>query len=148
MTTAMDPQGVLIQISASTTAEVYVTIGECRDVSITRNSPEIDVSNFDSTFREYLSGLPDGGAITVTCNLQSNTTSTGTGQFALQEAYNTNNPFRYQRLILDNSSGVDACLKWTGPITNVTYSAAVDSQWSMAWTARINSTSMTWAAST
>jgi len=154
MTTAFDSQGTLVQISASTTAEVYLTIGEVREFSIQRTAPEIDVSSFDSTFREFLAGLPDGGVINITANMQANATSTGTGQYAIQDAFNsigstvanTNN--RYQRIILDNSTGTDAALKWTGPILSIGYSGSVDNQISITYSARMNTTSGVWAAAT
>lgn len=149
MTTAFDFQGTVLAISASSTVETYTAIGELRSFEIDRNAPEIDVSNADSTFREYLAGLADGGKWTATCNLQANATSSATGQYFALDAYNNPTTFgRYFRIVFDNTTGVDACYKWNGSVLNYNFSGSVDNQWSLQLSGRVNTTSGVFTAST
>ena len=148
MSTAFDFQGTVLGVSATSTAEVYIAIGEVREFTINRTAPEIDVSSADSTFREFIPGLPDGGVWNATLNFQSNTTSTATGQFAVLASFNAIESNRFWRLVLDNSSGTDSAYKWTGPVLSYNVSGSVDNQWSLAVSGRVNTTAGTWAAST
>jgi len=149
MTTAFDFQGTVLAISASSTAEVYTAIGEVREFSFDRTAPEIDVSNADSTFREYIGGLPDGGVWNATLNLQANTTSTATGQFLALHAYNNQTDGgRYFRVVFDNTTGTDSAFKWTGPVLSYNISGSVDNQWSLSLSGRMNTTVGIYAAVT
>lgn len=70
-TKAKPTKNTLIQRGdGATPTEAFNTIGEVTSFSSpTETVEEIDVTNFDSTFKEYISsGLPDGGEITLEMN--------------------------------------------------------------------------------
>lgn len=56
--------------TATGTAATYTNVGGVSGISDFESgeTPEIDVSDFDSTFKEYIAGLADNGAFTMAVN--------------------------------------------------------------------------------
>ncbi len=54
----------------------FVSISEVTEVSgLGQTFPQVDVTSFDSSSKEYIAGLADGAEISVTCNYLTNDTS-------------------------------------------------------------------------
>lgn len=71
MSDALLAQGTLLKIGDGGGSEVFTTIPEITELSISGNSAEqIDVTSHDSTsgFREYIAGLKDGGVVNFSGN--------------------------------------------------------------------------------
>ena len=70
MTAAIPTQGVTIARGDGASPEVFTLIAEITDFDGPGGErPDIDVSSLDSTSREYLAGLNDGGDFTCTMNM-------------------------------------------------------------------------------
>lgn len=62
---ALKTQGTTLKVSDGASPEVYTAIGEISNISgPDGTAPEIDVTDMDSTAKEYLLGLPDEGNVT------------------------------------------------------------------------------------
>ena len=61
MTLAVLGKGAQLGLGDGASPQVYTTIAEVLRVGpIGSTNPEVDVTNLDSTAREYIAGLPDG----------------------------------------------------------------------------------------
>lgn len=61
--------GVTIKRGDAAGPEVFTAIEEAISLSgLGKTNPLIDQTNFDSTAKEYIAGLPDGTEITLECN--------------------------------------------------------------------------------
>ena len=55
---------------------VYSVISEVTEVSgLGQTFPQVDVTSFDSSSKEYIAGLADGAEVSVTCNYLTSDTS-------------------------------------------------------------------------
>jgi len=64
---ALESQGILIQIESRASPQVYETIPNCKDVSFrTGSASVIDVTDLASTAKEKRMGLQDEGQLTFT----------------------------------------------------------------------------------
>lgn len=69
MTSAVLGLGTLLQVSNGASPQVFTTIAEVLNISGPSSSVEdIDVTNMDSTAREYISGISDGGNVEFELN--------------------------------------------------------------------------------
>jgi len=58
-----------LKLSDDASPEVYTKIAEVLRVGpIGSTAPEVDVTNLDSTAKEYIGGLPDGASLEFECN--------------------------------------------------------------------------------
>lgn len=61
--------GVTVNIGDGADPEVFTSLGGVTDVSgVGQNNPLVDVTDFDSTAREYIGGLADGTEPSLTVN--------------------------------------------------------------------------------
>ena len=64
MTAAVLGAGSSLKLGNGASPEVFTTIGEVlRCGPIGSTTPEVDVTNLDSTAKEYIGGLPDGASV-------------------------------------------------------------------------------------
>lgn len=62
--------------SAPSGSANFLAISEVSEVSgLGQTFPQVDVTSFDSSSKEYIAGLADGAEISVTCNYLTNDTS-------------------------------------------------------------------------
>ena len=74
MTSAVLGLGTTLQVSDGASPEVYTTIAEVLTMSgPDLTAEDIEVTNFDSTAKEYISGVSDGGSINFELNWISQT---------------------------------------------------------------------------
>ena len=66
---ALESQGVLLQLSDDASPEVFTTIAEVSDIQMaTGQAAVIDITDLSSTAKEKRMGLADEGQATFTCN--------------------------------------------------------------------------------
>lgn len=77
MSGEMRTQGTLIQIGSAASPQTFTeNVANVTGISgIGGEASEIDITNFDSTFKEYLMGLKDGGSVTLEINFDTNNTT-------------------------------------------------------------------------
>jgi predicted secreted protein len=83
MTAAVLGKGATLQLSDDASPEVFTTIAEvlrCGPIGAT--NPEVDVTNLDSTAKEYIAGLADGNTVDFDVNFIAGNTQ----QAALRSA--------------------------------------------------------------
>ena len=69
MTAALHNKQVLFQRALGGSPDVFETIGEVTNFDgPSMSAPAIDVTNFDSTWKEKLVGVPDAGQVTIGFN--------------------------------------------------------------------------------
>lgn len=69
MTSAVLGLGTLLQVAATNSPPAFSTIAEVLTISGPQLTAEdIEVTNMDSTAKEYISGVPDGGSINFELN--------------------------------------------------------------------------------
>ena len=74
MTSAVLGLGTTLQVGDGASPQVYSTIAEVLTMSgPDLTAEDIEVTNFDSTAKEYISGVPDGGSINFELNWISGT---------------------------------------------------------------------------
>jgi hypothetical protein len=78
MTSAVLGSGATLQLGSGASPQVYTTIAEVlRCGPIGSTNPEVDVTNLDSTAKEYIAGLADGNSVEFDFNfLPSNAQQT------------------------------------------------------------------------
>lgn len=75
MTLAVLGKNATLQLGSGASPQVYTTIAEVVSVGpIGGTNPEVDVTNLDSTAREYIAGLPDGNTVEFQVNFIANNT--------------------------------------------------------------------------
>lgn len=93
--------GLTFKVGDAASPEAYTAIEESISVSgIGLTNPLVDVTNFDSTAKEYIAGLADGTEITVECNYLPAATIQGTLKTNTNAGTNTN----IQALITDGTT--------------------------------------------
>lgn len=69
MTSAVLGSGATLQLGNDASPQVYTTIAEVlRCGPIGSTNPEVDVTNLDSTAKEYIAGLADGNTVDFDVN--------------------------------------------------------------------------------
>ena len=69
MTVAVLGSGATLQLGSGASPQVYTTIAEVlRCGPIGSSNPEVDVTNLDSTAKEYIAGLADGNTVEFEMN--------------------------------------------------------------------------------
>lgn len=69
MTAAVLGSGATLQLGSGASPQVYTTIAEVLRVGpIGSSNPEVDVTNLDSTAKEYIAGLADGNTVEFEMN--------------------------------------------------------------------------------
>lgn len=69
MTSAVLGKNATLQLGSGASPQVYTTIAEVlRCGPIGSTNPEVDVTNLDSTAKEYIAGLADGNTVEFTVN--------------------------------------------------------------------------------
>ena len=69
MTSAVLGSGATLQLGSGASPQVYTTIAEVlRCGPIGSTNPEVDVTNLDSTAKEYIAGLADGNTVDFDVN--------------------------------------------------------------------------------
>ena len=78
MTSAVLGSGATLRLGSGASPQVYTTIAEVvRCGPIGSTNPEVDVTNLDSTAKEYIAGLADGNTVDFDVNwLVGNTEQT------------------------------------------------------------------------
>jgi len=75
MTLAVLGSGATLQLGSGASPQVYTTIAEVlRCGPIGSTNPEVDVTNLDSTAKEYIAGLADGNTVDFDVNFIANNT--------------------------------------------------------------------------
>ena len=75
MTSAVLGSGATLQLGSGASPQVYTTIAEVlRCGPIGSTNPEVDVTNLDSTAKEYIAGLADGNSLEFDVNWISGNT--------------------------------------------------------------------------
>lgn len=78
MTAAVLGAGSALKLGDAASPEVFTTIAEVlRCGPIGSVTPEVDVTNLDSTAKEYIGGLPDGASVEFEGNWIKSTQQTG-----------------------------------------------------------------------
>jgi len=58
-----------LKLGSAASPIVYTTVAEVLRIGpIGSQAPEVDVTNLDSTAKEYIGGLPDGASVEFECN--------------------------------------------------------------------------------
>lgn len=92
MTQAILGAGSGLLLGNGASPEVFTKIAEVLRVgSIGQTAAEVDVTNLDSTAKEYISALPDGETVEIQMNFIG-----GTQQNALRDGVRTTKNFRMQ----------------------------------------------------
>jgi hypothetical protein len=74
MTSAVLGLGTTLGVGSGASPQVYTTIAEVLSITGPNLTAEdVDVTNLDSTAKEYISGVPDGGSVDFECNWTSST---------------------------------------------------------------------------
>lgn len=69
MTQAVLGATTTLKLGSSASPIVYTTIAEVLRIGpVGSQAPEVDVTNLDSTAKEYIGGLPDGAQVEFSCN--------------------------------------------------------------------------------
>ena len=69
MTSAVLGSGATLQLGSGASPQVYTTVAEVlRCGPIGSTNPEVDVTNLDSTAKEYIAGLADGNTVEFDVN--------------------------------------------------------------------------------
>jgi len=69
MTSAVLGSGATLKLASNASPQVYTTIAEVlRCGPIGSTNPEVDVTNLDSTAKEYIAGLADGNTVEFEVN--------------------------------------------------------------------------------
>lgn len=69
MTSAVLGAGATLQLGSGASPQVYTTVAEVlRCGPIGSTNPEVDVTNLDSTAKEYIAGLADGNTVEFDMN--------------------------------------------------------------------------------
>ena len=90
MTAAILGAGATLELENATSPETNTTIGEVlREGPIGSTTPEVDVTNLDSTAKEYIGGLPDGNNVEFEMNWIKSAQQT-----ALRDAVGTTKKFQ------------------------------------------------------
>lgn len=90
MTDAKLGAGTRLQLGDGASPEVFTTVSEVLRVSaIGQSVGEIDVTNLDSTSKEYIGSLPDGATVEFDCNWTGSVQ-----QIALRDGVGTTKNFR------------------------------------------------------
>lgn len=77
MTSAVLGLGTLLQVGDAASPEVFTTIAEVLTISGPQlTSEDVEVTNMDSTAKEYISGIADGGSINFELNWIAQTQQT------------------------------------------------------------------------
>lgn len=85
-------QGTVLKISDGASPEVFTTVGEVREVPDFGNEkPLVDVTNLQSSAREYIGGLQDGASISFPLNI----VRTDSGQAAVRTAHAAGVPVHF-----------------------------------------------------
>ena len=75
MTAAVLGKNATLQLGSGASPQVYTTIAEVlRCGPIGSTNPEVDVTNLDSTAKEYIAGLADGNSVDFDVNFLSGNT--------------------------------------------------------------------------
>ena len=75
MTSAVLGKNATLQLGSGASPQVYTTIAEVlRCGPIGSTNPEVDVTNLDSTAKEYIAGLADGNSVDFDVNFLSGST--------------------------------------------------------------------------
>ena len=75
MTGAVLGSGATLQLGSGASPQVYTTISEVlRCGPIGSTNPEVDVTNLDSTAKEYIAGLADGNTVEFEMNFLAGNT--------------------------------------------------------------------------
>lgn len=83
MTSAVLGAGATLQLGSGASPQVYTTVAEVlRCGPIGSTNPEVDVTNLDSTAKEYIAGLADGNTV----EFEMNWVAGNTQQVALRTA--------------------------------------------------------------
>lgn len=91
MTSAVLGANSYLKLSDAASPEVFTTIAEVLNVGpIGSVAPEVDVTNLDSTSKEYIGGLPDGQQVEFECNWIAGNTQ----QEALRDAVGSTKHFK------------------------------------------------------
>jgi len=92
MTQAILGAGSSLRLGDGASPEVFTKIAEVLRVgAIGQTAAEIDVTNLDSTAKEYIAALPDGETVSITMNFVG-----GTQQNALRDGVRTTKNFQMQ----------------------------------------------------
>ena len=90
MTSAVLGALATLKLSDDASPEVYTLIAEVLRISeVGSVAPEVDVTNFDSTSKEYIGGLPDGATVDFDMNWIK-----GTQQVTLQGSVGNTHGFQ------------------------------------------------------
>lgn len=125
---ALESQGMVIQLSDDASPEVYTTIGQINSITgPDGTAAEIDVTDLSSTAKEFKMGLADEGSVTLegffkpsdtqhaALRTKRNTRVTGNFQIVFTDSPQTTWSFAAYVPTLSITAGVDAAL--TGSIT-------------------------------
>jgi len=75
MTSAVLGKNATLQLGSGASPQVYTTVAEVlRCGPIGSTNPEVDVTNLDSTAKEYIAGLADGNTVEFDVNFLSGNT--------------------------------------------------------------------------
>ena len=92
MTQAILGAGSSLRLGDGASPEVFTKIAEVLRVgAIGQTAAEIDVTNLDSTAKEYIAALPDGETVSISMNFVG-----GTQQNALRDGVRTTKNFQMQ----------------------------------------------------
>ena len=113
----------------------YAAISEATEVSgLGQTYPQVDVTNFDSTAKEYIAGLADGSEVSVTCNFLPG----DSGHVALTAVGGTNGSGSKFGLIFTTTDGTTT-LVYTFDVVNLGYeiTPAIDDKNAIGFTFKI-----------
>jgi hypothetical protein len=100
MATTRSAHGALLKLGDGASPEVFTTVAKALDIDGPKfSSGEIDVTNHDSTAKEYIAALTDAGEMTFGLNFDANDTQHA-ALLALQQASTVKN----WKLVLPNTS--------------------------------------------
>jgi len=123
-TSAMQSQGVKLQRGDGATSEAFATVAEVLGLKgPTETRKTIDVTSLDSTVREFLPGLKDGGEISFDLNLIGN----NTGHQGLHTDFAAGTKRNFKLLLTDDAT-TPSTAAFVAIVTEYGVDASVDSQ--------------------
>lgn len=133
MSSAVKTQGTLLQ-RATGGSPAWATITETTSITGPGGEAgEIDVTNFDSTAKEYLPGLKDEGTLTADMNYLPDDTQQ---QNVISDR--TNQTLTNYRIIFNDSASPQNIATFSAYVTGFSLAAAPDDKWTATATLRIS----------
>lgn len=136
MTAATHTRGTLVQAGDEATATSFVTIAEVKSFDgPSSQAPSIDVSSFDSTGKEFIAGLSDGGEVSLDLNFVGS--DSGQEQLLTDHQAGTS---RYYQIVFNDHDTNPTTVVFVASVTGHTPSGQTDAAYMLKVTLKVSGT--------